>query len=204
MKEFKSTWLYIKQHNVTGLKYFGKTISDPETYLGSGIYWTNHLKKHGNDVSTVWTQLFEDRNILKEYAIKFSEENNIVESKEWANLKQEDGLMGGYYGPVTEETREKMSIGLKGKNAGENHPFFNKTRKEHSEFMKNNNPMKNKITSRKLGESRRGVNHPGFGKVGTTNGMKLSTYECVYCGIITTGGNLARWHGNNCKNKQGE
>lgn len=109
MKEFKSTWLYIKQHNVTGLKYFGKTISDPETYLGSGIYWTNHLKKHGNDVSTVWTQLFEDRNILKEYAIKFSEENNIVESEEWANLKQEDGLMGGYYGPVTEETKKKIS-----------------------------------------------------------------------------------------------
>ena len=28
--EFKPTWLYIKQHNTTGLKYFGKTTKDPE------------------------------------------------------------------------------------------------------------------------------------------------------------------------------
>ena len=35
------TYLYIKQHSVTKLKYFGKTNSeDPIKYSGSGKYWT--------------------------------------------------------------------------------------------------------------------------------------------------------------------
>ena len=37
---FKPTFLYIKQHTVTGKLYFGKTTQNPETYLGSGTYWT--------------------------------------------------------------------------------------------------------------------------------------------------------------------
>ena len=96
MKEFKPTFLYIKQHNTTGLKYFGKTVSkDPYKYKGSGKVWTRHITKHGNDVTTVWVKLFADKTSLVEYATKFSQENNIVESTEWANLKQEDGLWGG-------------------------------------------------------------------------------------------------------------
>jgi hypothetical protein len=110
MKQFKPTWLYIKQHNSTGLKYFGKTISaDPLKYQGSGVVWTRHLKKHGNNVSTLWCHLFFDQQSLTEYAINFSKENNIVESSIWANLKIEDGLMGGSYGEVSRETRLKLS-----------------------------------------------------------------------------------------------
>jgi len=41
-------YLYKKTHNITGLQYLGKTISkDPYSYTGSGVRWTNHLKKHG-------------------------------------------------------------------------------------------------------------------------------------------------------------
>ena len=94
--EFKPTWLYIKQHNITGLKYFGKTTrKDPNKYLGSGIRWKNHLCKHGENISTVWTQLFISKEDLVSFALNFSQENKIVESSEWANLKPEDGLMGG-------------------------------------------------------------------------------------------------------------
>jgi len=36
MQEFKPVWLYIKEHNVTKLKYFGKTTTaDPIKYKGS-------------------------------------------------------------------------------------------------------------------------------------------------------------------------
>ena len=45
-------YLYLKTHNLTGLKYLGKTIKDPYEYSGSGIVWTRHLKSHGNDVTT--------------------------------------------------------------------------------------------------------------------------------------------------------
>ena len=93
----KLTHLYIKQHSVTGLKYFGKTTKeDPVSYLGSGIHWKRHIKKHGTEhVKTLWYQSFQDKKSLVDYATKFSKENNIVESKEWANLKEENGLDGG-------------------------------------------------------------------------------------------------------------
>ena len=103
MITFKPTWLYIKQHNITGLKYFGKTIQqDPYRYKGSGIRWTRHLNKHGNDVTTVWCQLFDNIIELVEFATKFSQENQISVSEQWANIRPEDGLMGGDTGISTE------------------------------------------------------------------------------------------------------
>ena len=94
----KITYLYIKQHSITKLKYFGKTTKeDPVSYLGSGIHWKRHIKKHGTEhVKTLWYQSFQDEKSLIDYATKFSKENNIVESKEWANLKEENGLDGGF------------------------------------------------------------------------------------------------------------
>jgi uncharacterized protein YdbL (DUF1318 family) len=95
MNIYKPTWLYIKQHRITGLKYFGKTTQDPYRYKGSGIYWKRHLEKFGNDVSTTWVKLFETQEELTKYALSFSNDKDIVNSKEWANLKPEDGLDGG-------------------------------------------------------------------------------------------------------------
>jgi len=44
-------FLYVKTHNITGLKYLGQTSrSDVEIYPGSGKYWKRHIKKHGNNV----------------------------------------------------------------------------------------------------------------------------------------------------------
>ena len=40
-------YLYKKTHQVTGLKYLGKTTKDPYTYLGSGLEWKSHLKEFG-------------------------------------------------------------------------------------------------------------------------------------------------------------
>jgi len=109
----KETYLYIKQHKDTGLKYFGKTIKNPLLYSGSGKHWKRHIKKHGEEnVETVWYQLFTDKEELIEYALNFSKENNIVESKEWANLKEENGLDGGF-DKHTKESNEKNSIKAK-------------------------------------------------------------------------------------------
>jgi hypothetical protein len=104
----KITYLYIKQHSISGLKYFGKTTKeDPVNYLGSGKYWKRHIKKHGTEfVQTIWYQSFNDTQELIKYALNFSKENNIVESKEWANLKNENGLDGGF-NKHTEESNEK-------------------------------------------------------------------------------------------------
>jgi len=92
----KPTYLYIKQHKITKLKYFGKTTKDPNKYFGSGKHWIRHIKKHGLEIDTIWYQLFTDEKEMVDFALKFSKDNNIVESIEWANLKEENGLDGGF------------------------------------------------------------------------------------------------------------
>jgi hypothetical protein len=107
------TTLYIKTHNKTNLKYFGKTQKmgeDIEKYYGSGIYWLRHLRKYGFDISTEIYACFEDDDpLLEQTAIEFSRLNNIVESKEWANLIEENGLCGNPRGIIfTEDHLKKL------------------------------------------------------------------------------------------------
>lgn len=123
-------YLYVKQHSVTGLKYFGQTKSrDPFKYKGSGSYWTRHIKKHGtNHIKTLEVWGFDDREMCQNFAAKFSKEHNIVESKDWANLIPETGLadgMGrpgiynGMYGRKhTKESLKKMAENRKNKTKG--------------------------------------------------------------------------------------
>lgn len=87
--------LYIKTHIVTGLKYFGKTTrADINSYRGSGTYWLNHIKKHGYHVITELYGEYNCQETASLSAIKFSIDNNIVDSNEWANLELEDAKNG--------------------------------------------------------------------------------------------------------------
>lgn len=88
-------YLYHKRHLTTHLNYFGKTINNPLLYNGSGIRWSHHLKKHGALVETVYIWEFDNVDDCTKFAIDFSIQNNIVNSREWANLCIEDGKMGG-------------------------------------------------------------------------------------------------------------
>ena len=94
-KPFKPTYLYIKTHNVTGLKYFGKMTTNRKQYRGSGTYWLRHIGKYGYDVNTEVLGYFTDEISCVLYALEFSRINDIVDSKEWANLYPENGLNGG-------------------------------------------------------------------------------------------------------------
>lgn len=119
--------LYIAKHNITGLKYFGKTTKWfteedlQKHYHGSGTYWKRHLKSHGNDVTMSIYGIFEIDEVQL-FALKFSEENNIKESDEWANLKDEDGIRGGN---LSEKTKKKIgksnAISLLGRTLSEEH-----------------------------------------------------------------------------------
>jgi hypothetical protein len=122
MKTFYPTYLYIKTHRQTGLKYFGKTTQNPEQYFGSGKHWSAHLKKHGRDVSTEVLGFYIDKDACQAAAHKFSIDNNIVESVEWANLIAENGLDGGntgrtLYHPHTDDTKKKISLAKLGQAA---------------------------------------------------------------------------------------
>ena len=109
---FKPTFLYIKQHSITGLLYFGKTIKNPEIYKGSGVKWKRILKKFGGQVNTLWYCLFLDEESLKDFAISFSKINNIVLSRQWANLIDENGLDGattGHEDYISKEMKAEVS-----------------------------------------------------------------------------------------------
>jgi hypothetical protein len=112
------TILYVKTHNVTGLRYFGKYCpSDTKygqmgvhRYRGSGHHWKRHIKRHGYDVHTEVIGVYEDKKLLVDAATTFSTKHNIVECPEWANLKPEDGLSGGSRSEWhATESRQKMS-----------------------------------------------------------------------------------------------
>jgi len=117
-KLFLPTFLYIKIHNVTGLKYFGKTSGqDPYKYRGSGTYWLAHLRIHGNDVTTEIFGFYTDKELCIKDATNFSISNDIVNAvdcngkKKWANQIIENGLDGGatWFGKRSEELCKKLS-----------------------------------------------------------------------------------------------
>lgn len=84
----------IKIHNITGLKYLCYTKKEGDEYLnykGSGKYWLDHLQKNGDNITTELIYENADYKEFVKYARKLSIEYNIVESKDWANLKLEEG-----------------------------------------------------------------------------------------------------------------
>lgn len=97
-KNFRPTYLYLKQHKDTGLLYFGKTCGDVERYLGSGKYWKNHLKAHGDQVETLWFCLFTNREDLYQFAVQYSIQEDIVKNESYANQIIEEGFNGGTLG----------------------------------------------------------------------------------------------------------
>lgn len=95
-QEFKPTALLVMQHNITGLKYFCKTtvLNRVHRYKGSGIVWLKHLREHGFDVKVGMLGFYVEEKRCLDEAKKFSQENNIVVSNEWANSVVETGKNG--------------------------------------------------------------------------------------------------------------
>ena len=90
----KLIYLYVKTHRITGLKYLGQTIRDPYSYKGSGIHWTRHIKKYGNEVDTTVIAECKDKVELKNLGIYYSKLWNVVSSPNWANCMPEEGSGG--------------------------------------------------------------------------------------------------------------
>lgn len=141
--------LYIKTHNKTGLKYFGKTTSNnPYKYKGSGKYWLQHIKKHGNDVTTKIIGSFLDTISCKHFALEFSKKYNIVNSVEWANLINENGIDGapcGHEGHKFTDT-EKQKMSESAKNKWNSIEYRNKLKQIHKDRWNNNIELKLKYS----------------------------------------------------------
>ena len=174
------TYLYIKQHSITGLKYFGKTKSkDPIKYKGSGTYWKKHINKHGIEfVETIWlSEPYTDKKLITEHALTFSKENNIVDSTEWANLILENGLDGGGIkgspGIIpSAESRAKMSAAQQNISA----------------------ETKAKMSKPKSEETKLRMSKAAKERV-------YATITCPFCEIAGKGSNMVRYHFDKCKQK---
>lgn len=143
-------YLYVKEHAVTGLKYFGKTAKrDPYVYAGSGKYWKKHIQKHGKFIKTLSVWSFEDIDECERFALQFSKDNNIVESKEWANLREENGKDGTTIGSPGMKGHKNPRYG---KVKNEN-PFYGKKHSEETLLLYRkqkaggNNPRARKVTT---------------------------------------------------------
>lgn len=192
----KPTRLYVKEHSVTGLRYFGKTTRiNIEKYKGSGVYWKNHIKKHGIDnVRNIWvSDWFTSKEELVEFALAFSELYDIVESSGWANLMEENGLSGALVGEANiakrPEIRKKISEALMGhpgvKSRGSTGcPAHNKNKQvwndgisqKYAELCPGDGWISGELSSTKLKKSSApratGVDHYNYGRVKTVESIE--------------------------------
>jgi hypothetical protein len=213
-QQFKPTYLYIKQHAITGKLYFGKTArNNVEKYNGSGIHWSRHVKTHGKDkVVTLWYCLFTDIDNLVETALKMSEIMNIVESDDWLNFKPETGLDGGSVKghknkPCSDERRDniksaRMSTPKKQcPHCGKFADGGNYTR-HHGDNCKHNPSISDETLRIKKEKCQKG--YLAQAKNGNLKPPKPAhgSYTCVHCGKHGTNyGVMMRWHFDKCKFK---
>lgn len=201
---FVPTRLYIKRHAVTGIRYLGKTIhEDITSYKGSGTRWTRHIKKHGpefvvNDWVSDW---FTDPHDLQEFALFVSEEMNIVESNEWANVKPEYGVEGNR--PVGK------SNGMYGTSRkGDEAPFFGKSHssstKELISSKKTGTKMSDEFRARRseiMSSDANPMSSAEHRKTLSEARLKTPKKECPHCGVHMDPGNYAKHHGDKCGKK---
>lgn len=176
-------YLYVKTHNITGLKYLGKTINDPYKYKGSGTHWVRHLKKYGEDVTTEVLLETDDKELLKEKGIYYSNLWNVVKSKEWANIVIEQGDGG--------DTSKSLNhiISMKNKDvSGQKNSFYGKHHSEETKLIiskKNKGRLKGKKQSSEHIEKRKcsGDKNGMYGKTpwnkGQTGLQKQSTNQLL-------------------------
>lgn len=147
-------YLYIKIHTITKLKYFGKTTRNVRRYHGSGKHWQRHIKQHGIEhVKTLRVWEFQSLEECTPFALKFSKDNNIVNSVNWANLIEENGTDGA---PVGHPGCAGSKNGHFGKQLNKDKKHSEESKKLRSEKLKGrifSDDWKEKISNAKLGKT---------------------------------------------------
>lgn len=131
---FIPTYLYIKQHSITGKLYFGKSVKSEKKmleYRGSGTYWKNHIQKYGAfNVITLWYQLYDNVFDLVADAMGMSIAFDIVENKSWLNQIPEIGMSSATLSGIM-KIKNPMHLPHVKLNhskmfSGDKNPFYNK------------------------------------------------------------------------------
>jgi hypothetical protein len=210
-RKFKPTRLAVKELN--GLKYFCKTVqTNIEKYTGSGTDWVKHVKKYGKkNIKTIWvSDWFYCPHHIQDFAMMFSEYNNIVEDTQWANKIPENGLTGmtgskkghmkGQPKPKSDQHKIDISNSLRGITLEQRHGKLNadKIKKQMSESHKGKKlppEIQEKLISLHRGRKR---SQETIDKMIAAH-KNYKKYKCEYClqSFLVTHYN--RWHGAYCK-----
>lgn len=173
-------YIYIKTHNITGMKYLGITKNNPYLYKGSGIHWNNHIKKHGYDVFTEIIYESENKEDIFSAGLYYSLFYDVVKSTKWANEVNELG-QGGYNQKAHKITINKIQN-------GEFH-FQN------SDIQKQLSVKGNIVLSKMWKNS----THPSIKRIKEGKHTTQIQWNCEKCNKIGKGlSNFYRWHGD-CK-----
>lgn len=195
-------YILLKTHNVTGKKYLCRHVTKNEqtcySYIGSGIYWKRHLKKHGNDVSTEIIAKCSSYEEAKIIGLHYSNKWNIVESEEFANLVSESGQGGA---EVAKQRKTFNRFGFE--RPANRYPGQSNPAKKPGVGEK----ISAKLTGRKItwGEKiskackgRIAHNKGKSNPYAKTDQMNISV-ECPKCSKVGGLGAMKRWHFDNCK-----
>ncbi len=182
MGRIMTTKLYMKKHNKTGLKYLGKTEQDPYKYRGSGTRWLNHIRKHGNDVTTKVLKECLTKEEVKKWGKYYSELWDVVNNKSFANLQPEEGT--GHAGPISKEHADKLH---KGRRRSKNSPEHIAAFVRANTGRKNTQESKEKMKISALADPNRSEN---CRKAGLISAAKRSQEEKSRIGYL---GAVARW-----------
>lgn len=212
MTDFKSTYLYIKRCTHCGLMYFGKTThADPTRYAGSGVLWKKHLRKHKPIVETIYSELFNDGELLTEFALFFSEYHDIVKASKWANLKEENGKDGN---PVGKNFRNGLESPLKGRKSpltgiktGRATAGCFKKGRVNSEEHRAQSSIINKGNTHGSANKGRQATNKGVSpspesrqKMSQSRtGLIYSKVTCPHCNKTGGSTGMGRWHFDHCK-----
>jgi hypothetical protein len=150
-------YLYLKESPL-GLKYIGKTTKNPYKYMGSGLLWKRHIKKHNLKLSDIKTTiLFEtnDSELFKKEAIRYSKSYDIVNSVEFANLTEEQGQGGITFTKESHPTHPSFTF------SDRLHKYWSdeSNRTTQSKKMIENNPSKRDDVRKKISTKMAGRTH---------------------------------------------
>jgi hypothetical protein len=190
VQTFKPARLAVKELN--GIKYFCmSTLPDFNKYHGSGKHWKRIVKKYGKkNVKTLWvSDWFYCPHHIQEFALMFSEYNQVVESDTWANIIPENGLTGN--GSPDSVTRKKIADANSGKKYSDE---VNAKKASHGSL----NGM--------YGVHRYGKESPHYDKPHSEETKSLlkiraenrECLTCPHCGKVCDASNAKKHHFDNC------
>ena len=200
ISRYKPTRLAIKELN--GVLYFCKsTAADIEKYPGSGVVWKKRIKKYGKEnIKTLWvSDWYHDAHEIQEIALQFSQENKIVESSQWANLKPEDGLDGGHPGDEAVKRTALKQIGVKHsaeRNAAKS--ARQRGKKKSQQWLDKRIGAKRKPYKQQVQRVKPNKNK---GILTGSRNVKIvyKIVQCPHCDKTGGSSAMGRWHFDNCK-----